>query len=168
MSSSGADIGVVASQFPACSCSQPCFVYVSEDQPRRLLGSVSSMVQGGDGVFKQVLPKHRRNSSPASRHHCDDDAFFSQAKTQVSQTWIYKTVEFINCINFPCAAGSRILETSTGCVVVINKWSEIQLWRNTTIWVFMSKKISYDSPLLSEYSRLNMILYSLPTFVEVY
>ena len=139
-------------------CPQPCCVYVSEDQPRRSLGSVSSMVQGGDGVFNQVLPKHRRNSSPASRHRCDDDAFFSQAKTQVSQTWIYKSVEFINCINFPCAAGSRILETSTGCVVVIN----------STIWVFMSKKISYDSPLLSEYSCLDMVVYSLPTFVEVY
>ena len=149
-------------------CPQPCCVYVSEDQPRRSLGSVSSMVQGGDGVFNQVLPKHRRNSSPASRHRCDDDAFFSQAKTQVSQTWIYKSVEFINCINFPCAAGSRILETSTGCVVVINKWSEVQLWRTTTIWVFMSKKISYDSPLLSEYSCLDMVVYSLPTFVEVY
>ena len=32
----------------------------------------------------------------------------------------------------------------------------------------MSKKISYDSPLLSEYSCLDMVVYSLPTFVEVY
>ena len=27
--------------------------YVSEDQPLRSLGSISSMVQGGDGVFNQ-------------------------------------------------------------------------------------------------------------------
>ena len=54
--------------------------YVSEDQPRRSLGSVSSMVQGDDDVFfNQVLPKHRRNSSPGPRPRFDDDAFFSQA-----------------------------------------------------------------------------------------
>ena len=105
--------------------------YVSEVQPRPSLVTVSSRVQGGNGVFNQVLPKHRRNSSPASRHRCDDDAFFSQAKTQVSQTWIYKSVEFIYWINFPCAAVSRILETSTGCVVVINKWSTIALKENS-------------------------------------
>ena len=32
---------------------------------------------------------------------------------------------------FPCAAVSRILETSTGCVVVINKWSTIALKENS-------------------------------------
>ena len=85
---------------------RPCCVYVSEDQPRRSLDSV----QGGDGVFNQVLPKH------------------SQAKTQVSQTWIYNSVEFINCINFPWAGGFRILETSTRCAVVIN----------STLWVYWS------------------------------
>ena len=36
------------------------------------------MVQGGDGVFNQVLPKHRRNSSPASRHRCDDNALVAK------------------------------------------------------------------------------------------
>ena len=114
---------------------RPCCVYVSEDQPRRSLDSV----QGGDGVFNQVLPKH------------------SQAKTQVSQTWIYNSVEFINCINFPWAGCSRILETSTGCEVVINK-------------------VSYDAPILSamthhSYLSIHVSIWLcivFPTFVKVY
>ena len=136
---------------------------------RRCLGGKKGGGFSGDALENVVdkgVGKLQRRC--AQRCRWQRSCFFSQAKTQVSQTWIYKSVEFINCINFPCAAGSRILETSTGCVVVINKWSEVQLWRTTTIWVFMSKKISYDSPLLSEYSCLDMVVYSLPTFVEVY